>query len=179
MDYKKLLKISRDTIEKKLLGKDLEVDDSIKNIYSDKGACFVTLKKDGELRGCIGSLKAKKPLWKDVVENSINAAFNDFRFDPLNENELNNIDIELSILTPMEKIYFESNEELKEKIKNKGVYLSCKISSATFLPQVWEQLSDEEEFLGHLCMKAGFQNDAWKYNNFDFFIYDVIKIDEN
>lgn len=121
------------------------------------GACFVTLRKGEQLRGCIGSLRARRSLYDDVVENAKASAFEDPRFDPLEERDLAAVSIEVSVLTPMEAVDAQSEEELLRQITPgvHGVHLSWAGRGALFIPAMWEQLPDAREFLFHLRRKAG------------------------
>jgi len=123
----------------------------------EEQACFVTLTIDHRLRGCIGSLEAKRSLIDDLISNSIAAAFGDPRFLELTEEEFEKTDIEISILTKPELLEYDSFEDLETKlIPNKhGVILELEGKKATFLPQVWEQLPTFNDFMVHLCQKAG------------------------
>ncbi len=177
-ELKELLKLARNAIASELEGKDFVVDERIKKMFSNKQACFVTLKKNGRLRGCVGSLIAKQELWKDVIQNAKNAAFYDPRFMPLQKHELEDTKIEISILSTPKKITYNSQNELKRKIKGKGVIIAHKLNCATFLPQVWQELKDEEEFLSYLCLKAGLPADFWKQNKLSVSIYEIEKISE-
>ena len=128
--------------------------------------------ENDELRGCIGGLEARQELWKDVVENAVNAGFSDFRFFHLNKSELKKIKIEVSVLTEPKKLEFKNEKELLEKLnKSMGVILKKGFYTSTFLPQVWEELPDKIEFLEHLSIKAGLNKDAWK--NAEIFYYNV------
>jgi uncharacterized protein len=172
-----LLNLARDTIVRYLDGEKVNVSEDIKKRYSEKQACFVTFTKKEVLRGCIGSLYPRQELWKDVVENSINAGFKDRRFPPLRQEELNQIKIEISILTIPKKLEFRNPDELLKKINtNHGVILQKRMKSATFLPQVWEQIPSKEDFLEHLSLKAGLEEDAWR--TADIWVYEVEKISE-
>jgi len=170
--------LARRAIEAALVGKRFEPDDETKEKYSKKEACFVTLTKNGNLRGCIGSLVARQELWRDIIENAINAAFNDPRFPHLESSELDNIKIEVSVLTKPRKITYKDVEDLKKKIKGKGVIISYGFHRATYLPQVWNEISDEEYFLSSLCAKAGLEPNLWKSKKLDVEIYDVKKFSE-
>ena len=125
---------------------------------NEKLATFVTLNKNVELRGCIGSLQAYRTLAEDVYSNAYSAAFRDPRFKPLAEYELTDLDIEVSILTPPKLIdkclskraLLDGLEPFKD-----GLIISDGINRATFLPSVWEQLPDKEMFVNHLMRKAG------------------------
>ncbi len=178
MDKKVLLKIAREAIISELAGKNLVVEEKIKREFSEKRACFVTLKKDGELRGCIGSLIPRQELWKDVIENAKNAAFKDPRFYSVSKEEIRKIKIEISILSLPKEISYRGLDELKRKIKGKGVILSYTLHSATYLPQVWEEIENEEEFLSSLCLKAGLPANFWKEKTLKIETYSVDKLEE-
>jgi len=173
--YQELLYLARQALESQLNGKKVEVASDVKKKYGDSQACFVTLTIEGDLRGCIGSLEARQPLYLDVIENAINAGFHDYRFEALEEDELDEIKIEISVLTKPEK--FGKGSEVFDKISNDmGLVLKCGGSSATFLPQVWEQIPDKTVFLQELSMKAGLDKDAWKEG--EIWFYKVEKVEE-
>ena len=122
-------------------------------------AAFVTLRKKGELRGCIGEILPSQPLHESVVENAVNAAFNDHRFSPLEASELKDIQIDISALTPPEEV--DSYEKIQVGLH--GVVLAKNGRRAVFLPQVApEQGWDRATMLEHLARKAGLPGDAWK-----------------
>lgn len=129
----------------------------------EPGASFVTLQKNGELRGCIGSLEAHRPLVEDVVHNAYAAAFSDPRFPPLSERELADVDFHLSILTPAVPMDFNSEADLLRQIRPgiDGLVLEDGIHRGTFLPSVWESLPNAEQFLQHLKLKAGLPPNYW------------------
>jgi AmmeMemoRadiSam system protein A len=131
---------------------------------SKKLACFVTLdKRRTGLRGCIGMFEARDPLYANVISRTIAAATGDPRFPKVKPDELGDIKIEISVLTTPEDLAFESVEDLLDKLVplRDGVIITTRYGSSTFLPQVWEQLSDKEEFLGHLCRKHGAPDREW------------------
>jgi AmmeMemoRadiSam system protein A len=135
-------------------------------VLKREGAAFVTLTKGKErrLRGCIGSLEAWRPLYKDVISNARSAALEDERFAPLTKEELPEIRIEVSVLTEPEEIRYTDPEDLKRKIKpgRDGVILRHWFHRATYLPQVWEQLQTFNAFFSSLCEKAGLSPDCLK-----------------
>jgi AmmeMemoRadiSam system protein A len=141
---------------------------------------FITLTLNGQLRGCIGHLKATMPLFKDITENAINAAFNDPRFIPLQENEFSKIKIEISVLGQPKPISYSCVADLLSKITphQDGVIISKGFHKATYLPQVWEELSDKEGFLCSLCIKAGLNPYAWQNEKLDIETYQVEKFAE-
>lgn len=144
---------------------------------SNNGAVFVTLQINSQLRGCIGSLVATRSLLDDIIYHAKNAAFHDPRFLPLSEDEFSKVDIELSILSKPLKITYKDIEDLKQKIKPNihGVILQKNSKSATFLPQVWEQLTSFDMFFSHLCQKAGLNQTCLEQKP-EIFTYTVRKI---
>ncbi|MFA7243880.1 MAG: AmmeMemoRadiSam system protein A [Patescibacteria group bacterium] len=177
-----LLKIARKSLENYFRGKGkLKVDESNAPAETNKlGATFVTLTKDGELRGCIGSLIAKKKIYEDVINNSLNAAFSDHRFPQLAESELNEIKIEISVLGEAKHMQIKSPKTFLEEIeRNKpGLILQVGMNQATYLPQVWEDLPEPNEFMSTLSQKAGLLADAWARPDAEIFTYNVDDIQE-
>jgi AmmeMemoRadiSam system protein A len=151
-------------------------ENTLESDFKEKRATFITLKKNGALRGCIGMLQAVKPLYQDIIDNALSAAFHDSRFMPLSKEEFKNLDVEISVLSPMKKLDYKDADDLLEKLDKKfGLLIKKGHHSATFLPQVWEELIKKEDFLSHLCMKAGMSHDEWKKGDIEIFIYEVEK----
>ncbi len=127
------------------------------------GAVFVTLTRNGELRGCIGSLEARRSLEEDVVENARMAAFADPRFAPLRREELDDIEVEVSVLSPLKPIPCTDEADALRQLRPgvDGVIFEYGHHRATFLPQVWRQLPEPRQFLAHLKRKAGLPADFW------------------
>ncbi len=132
-------------------------DPKLLQLLKSKQAIFVTLTINQELRGCIGSLTAHRSLTQELIEHSYNAAFLDQRFTPLPPEELNQISIEVSVLSPRVEVKYCSLDDLFQQIVPQidGIFLNNYHNSATFLPQVWEVLPDHKLFFKHLCAKAG------------------------
>jgi hypothetical protein len=126
-------------------------------------ATFVTLHLDGELRGCIGSLDARRPLGEDVAFNARAAAFHDPRFEPLSAGEYGDVSVEVSVLSPRTPLVVASEAEAARRLRPgvDGVYLEFEGRAATFLPQVWENLPDPIEFLAALRHKARLPARFW------------------
>lgn len=164
-DRKALLKLARSVIEAKLVkGARVERPDRPSPALTQEMGCFVTLHKHGQLRGCIGSIEPVSTLVECVERNAQSAAFYDPRFPALSAEELSEIDIEVSVLSVPERLSFKDGEDLKRKLKPNvhGVILSRGYNRSTFLPQVWKQLPDKEQFLEHLCLKGGMSPEAWR-----------------
>jgi len=127
------------------------------------GSVFVTLKIEGQLRGCIGSYQARRPLVEDVAENAFAAAFKDRRFPPLSESELPEVDFHLSLLTAPDPLDAPTREALLESLRPgiDGLLLEDPPHRATFLPQVWETLPEPADFLEELFLKAGLPRNHW------------------
>lgn len=156
-----LLTIARNAIEKTF---DMETRTvSPHPELSRPAATFVTLTQNGELRGCIGSLEALRPLATDVAENAVAAAFRDPRFAPLTRNELARTRIEVSLLEPPEPLSFIDEADARSRLRPglDGLILTHGKRRATFLPQVWETLPDPERFLAQLKLKAGLPAHYW------------------
>ncbi len=130
---------------------------------SQQGACFVTLKEKGVLRGCVGVLQAHQPLCVDVSEHAWAAAFADRRFNNIKTDELEGLSISISVLGKPEPIQFSSEADLMRQLKphQDGLILQEGSKKSTFLPSVWESLPSPEAFLAQLKRKAGFAEDYW------------------
>ncbi len=138
-------------------------------------ACFVTLTKAGELRGCIGHVLPQEPLYLAVMDNAHAAAIRDPRFPPVRPDEVAQLKLEISVLTEPQALVFASPDELLEKLQphRDGVFLRIEHQTATFLPQVWAQVSDKTEFMDCLARKAGCPPSAWREPGAQAFTYRV------
>ncbi|NMM14608.1 MAG: AmmeMemoRadiSam system protein A [Rhodoferax sp.] len=158
---KTLLPIARAAISV-ALGRTLEVaEDAV--WLQEMGACFVTLTQGGQLRGCIGTLEARRTLLADVKSNAVAAALQDTRFSALTVTELDQTDIEVSLLSAMQPMRFDTEAQALAQLQPgiDGVVLEFGRYRSTFLPQVWEQLPSAPEFIAHLKYKAGLPPDFW------------------
>lgn len=166
-DKEALLVLARKTLTQYLKdGNLLRIDEHrlSKNLL-EKGACFVTLYKKGSgLRGCIGIFQRTDPLYRSVMGRAIAAALQDSRFPAVTYDELKDIKLDISVLTEPEKLEFISADDLLKKLRplKDGVILKTRFGSSTFLPQVWEQLPDKEQFLYYLSAKHGAPGMIWK-----------------
>lgn len=160
-----LLDLAKNSIRHGLqTGKPLKIDPAdFPPELLEPRATFVTLHLNHELRGCIGMLKAVRPLAEDIAENAFAAAFRDHRFPPLSADEFELLDIHLSILTPPEPIMFSSEEDLLAQLRCgiDGLIIEEGGRRGTFLPSVWETLPKPKQFLNHLKQKAGLPADYW------------------
>jgi AmmeMemoRadiSam system protein A len=156
-----LLAIARAAISS-ALGKPMQADESAPWLEAP-GATFVTLTQQGELRGCIGSLEAHRPLLADVRANALAAALRDPRFHPLGADELDSTRVEVSLLSPLSPINFSSEQDALAQLRPNvdGIVFECGRYRSTFLPQVWEQLPQPTEFMAHLKHKAGLSPGFW------------------
>ena len=156
-----LIRIARESVSEALgLGAAGRHDDPW---LHQPGATFVTLMRRGDLRGCVGSVRAFRSLFDDVWSNARASAFHDSRFPPVSRQELAEISVEVSLLSTPEPLCFEGEEEALRLLRPgvDGVILEAGPHRATFLPQVWEQLPEPRDFLLHLKRKAGLAPAFW------------------
>jgi AmmeMemoRadiSam system protein A len=144
------------------------------------GACFVTLKRDGVLRGCIGSAIAWRPLAVDLIDNAIKAATQDPRFPAVTSDEFNSLALSVSLLTPPQPIVIKNEADLLAQLRPgiDGLIIEDGERKALFLPAVWTQIPRPDEFLGHLKRKAGMTADHWS-DGFRAARFTAIEIAEN
>lgn len=130
---------------------------------AERAASFVTLTCEGKLRGCIGTLRAHRPLAEDVTANAVAAAFRDPRFKPLTVNEFHVVHVEVSVLSVLEPLTFSDEQDALAQLRpgTDGVVFQYGHHSGTFLPQVWESFAQPAEFMAHLKYKAGLPPDFW------------------
>lgn len=167
-DKKVLHTIARTAIESKCLGKDLPPLPALSGTLRENRGAFVTLHKGDALRGCIGYIRAQKPLAQTIQEMALAAAFQDSRFKPVARNELKDITIEISVLTPLTKI--TSIDEIQ--VGRHGLYIMKDFHSGLLLPQVaTENRWDREAFLRHTCSKAGLPDSAWQESDAEIYIF--------
>lgn len=172
-----LLEIARQALEESVRGEPLSKLE-LKRLSSrllEPGATFVTLTINNELRGCIGTLEASEPLAEDVRIHAVAAALEDYRFPPVQPEEVPKISIEISRLTTPQLIDCNSPEELLQCLRPgvDGVVLREGNRRATFLPQVWEKIPEPEKFLSMLCKKMGAPSDYWRGEEIKIYTYQV------
>ncbi|HNW84336.1 MAG: AmmeMemoRadiSam system protein A [Candidatus Cryosericum sp.] len=177
-ERRELLTLAREAIRLRLLdGRDLRPtreqfpDDKF---WQNQGV-FVTLTERGELRGCIGTILPVSPLVEAVAANARAAAFEDPRFEPVDETEFADLRIEISLLSVPEQLSFTGRPDLEAKLaeSHPGVILQLGMRQATFLPQVWDELPDASDFLEALCHKAGLPTDSLRRPELAIFTYTV------
>jgi AmmeMemoRadiSam system protein A len=149
-------------------------------VLTQIAACFVTLRIDGVLRGCTGSLAAHQPLAVEVIRVAAQTAHSDPRFAPVTPGEVADLNIEISVLTPSRPLAYETVGDLLAKLKPgiDGVTLSRGARRATFLPQVWERIPERERFLSMLSRKMGLRSDAWRAGDMEVEVYQTVSWDE-
>jgi uncharacterized protein len=176
-DKRDLLRVARQSIESavncSLLPQFLLQDFS--QVLQAPGASFVTLMQLGELRGCVGAIEAYQPLVQDVCEHAVSAAMDDYRFSPVQPEDVPHLSIEISRLTVPEKLDYQEPQDLLTLLQphTDGVVMRDGHRRATFLPQVWEKVDTVEEFLGHLSRKMGAPSDYWRRKKLEVFTYRV------
>lgn len=154
-----LLALARATIVARVSGQPLpELAKPTKGLESLSG-CFVTIKQKGQLRGCIGSFVASRPLWQTVQEMAVSAATRDPRFYPMKPADLADFNLEISVLSPLQLI--QSMDEIR--VGTHGIYLIKGAAHGVLLPQVAAEYGwDRETFLRHTCLKAGLPENSWQ-----------------
>lgn len=181
-ERQQLLKLARQALEAAVHDRllpplDLE---SLSPALQQLGASFVTLTRQGDLRGCIGALEPYLPLAEDVREHALAAATQDYRFPPVRPDELNSIHIEISRLTLPRPLEYSDAQDLLNRLRPgiDGVILRDGMRRATFLPQVWEKLPEPSVFLSHLCQKMGAPAGLWRSKHLQVEIYQVEEFHE-
>ncbi len=173
-DKRALLALARNSIEwfvkygEKYSPSEFELSD----MMYERCGVFVTLMKAGQLRGCIGYIEPIKEIWTAIVDNSINAAFYDPRFPPIKQHELASLSIEISLLSEVKRLdYVDVNDLLSKINRRMGLMIKKGMHSATYLPEVWEQFKDKDDFLESLCLKASLHAEAWRNAHPDISYY--------
>lgn len=181
-DRQTLLEIARKSIAYAIVkGRELPVQvEQYSALLRQNGASFVTLTRSGRLRGCIGTLQAYQPLVLDVRDHAVQAALEDPRFRPVSLPELDEVRIEISRLTQPVIFPYQEPKELLTGLRpgEDGVVLRDGFRSATFLPQVWDQIPDPAEFLSALCEKMGAAADTWQRKKLQVHRYQVEEFSE-
>ncbi|HUT56894.1 MAG TPA: AmmeMemoRadiSam system protein B [Phycisphaerae bacterium] len=165
-ERKRLLELARRTLVGVVTNRNLpDVDpNDYAGKLSEKKGCFVTLTVGGQLRGCIGHIAPQEPLYSAVMHNAQNAALHDKRFSPVEKNELEKINVEVSVLTVPQRLSCDSPAEMLARLRPgvDGVVLQVGSQQSTYLPQVWEQMPSRLIFLSMLARKAGLPQAVWR-----------------
>ncbi|SHJ59017.1 hypothetical protein SAMN02745165_02740 [Malonomonas rubra DSM 5091] len=170
-----LLGIARDTITNLVKEQKFQPSPREEKALNQKVGCFVTIKQNGQLRGCIGTFVSERPLFLEVSEMATASASKDPRFHPMEPSELDNFSLEISVLSPLEKI-----EEIEQiEVGTHGIYLEKNFSRGVLLPQVateygWDRLT----FLQQTCLKAGLSKSAWQDADTEIYIFSAQIIKE-
>jgi uncharacterized protein len=169
-----LLGIARETIASYVSkGTIPSVETESRGLNLESG-CFVTIKQHGQLRGCIGNFVSDKPLYRLVQEMAVSAATRDPRFYPMKQQDLNDFELEISVLSPLELI--SSVDEIQ--VGRHGIYLVKNSSRGVLLPQVATEYGwDRDTFLRHTCLKAGLPENAWQ-NDCDIYLFSALVFGE-
>ncbi len=171
-----LLKTARASISAGISGVKLPVRQMESEILKQKMGAFVTLKKGGQLRGCIGFIKGVKPLCETIAEMAHAAAFDDPRFGPVQADELKDLDIEISALSPLKQV----SDVMEIEVEKHGIYMVNGFQSGLLLPQVATEYGwDRETFLRETCHKAGLPGNAWKDPETQIFIFSATVFSED
>jgi len=178
-----LLRIAREAIKCAVNEKELPKLElsTMPQRLQEQESSFVTLTLEGSLRGCIGALQASQPLALDVQEHAVAAATEDYRFRPVSPHEVALLVIEISRLSPSQELEYSTPNDLLSKIRPgvDGVVLRRGFQRATFLPQVWEKITDPADFLTQLCFKMGVSGDLWKREHLQVQTYQVEEFKED
>ena len=154
-----LVEIARDAV--RCMASGIRLDVTAAGEFPGASGAFVTLKRDGQLRGCIGTLRCRRPLAEEVARLAVSAATEDPRFEPLRASELDGLDVEVSVLGPLEAI--DPNDPAAFEIGRHGLVVEQGERRGLLLPQVATEWGwDREEFLAQTCVKAGLAPDAWR-----------------
>ncbi len=175
-EKKYLLKLARETIKASLFDQPLPKAEPITENLKTKTGAFVTLNKRGQLRGCIGYVVGHRPLYQAIQELALSAAFNDPRFPPVQKEEFNDLEIEISVLTPLEPVKDVSEIEVGKH----GLMVRNGFYEGLLLPQVATEYGwDRQTFLEETCLKAGLPPNAWRDPQTEIFKFSALIFSEH
>ncbi|MCD6186556.1 MAG: AmmeMemoRadiSam system protein A [Desulfuromusa sp.] len=167
-EAKTLLKIARETIIHQIKGEDYSPTPREEEALNQQSGCFVTIKQNGQLRGCIGNFQSQQPLFQEVATMAVAAASQDPRFQPMSRDELDNFSLEITVLSPLEKI----DDTNRIEVGTHGIYIIKGHNRGVLLPQVATEYSwDRETFLRQTCLKAGLSENSWQLPDADIYIF--------
>ena len=177
-----LLRLAREAVQAAASGKGSppREPEGLPAVLREPRACFVTLHRNEVLRGCIGQLTAREPLWEAAAWNAAKAATKDWRFPPVSADEVIHLRIEISVLTPPVRWAALPAEVLLSRLRPgiDGVVLEVEGHLSTFLPQVWGDLSEPQQFMNRLAEKAGCEASAWRSPEARISVYQVESFEE-
>ncbi|MDO9309773.1 MAG: AmmeMemoRadiSam system protein A [Deltaproteobacteria bacterium] len=169
-----LLKIARDTVVEYVSGGNVPAIETASKGLNLQSGCFVTIKQKGQLRGCIGNFISDQPLYKLVQEMAVSAATRDPRFYPMKSHDLDDFEIDISVLSPLERI--SSVDQIQ--VGTHGIYIVKGSYRGVLLPQVATEYGwNRDQFLKHTCIKAGLPEDAWN-GECDIYIFSALVFGE-
>lgn len=167
-DKRTLLALARKVIQAKCSGSSFDPELPVSPVLKEKRGAFVTLNKQGQLRGCIGYIEGIKPLYQSIIEMAEAAAFNDPRFSPVQMDEVDDLEIEISVLSPLRRI--KNFDEIE--IGTHGIFMKKKYAQGLLLPQVATHYNwDRKTFLQQTCMKAGLPSGCWTDPDVEIWIF--------
>ncbi len=167
-DATNLLEIAREAITHQINGINYSPIPREEKALNERSGCFVTIKQNSNLRGCIGNFQSQQPLFREVANMAIAAASQDPRFQPMGSDELDNFDLEITILSPLEKI--DNTDEIEVGVH--GIYIEKGNNRGVLLPQVATDYNwDRETFLQQTCIKAGLSESSWQSADADIYIF--------
>ncbi|MGH2521186.1 MAG: AmmeMemoRadiSam system protein A [Anaerolineales bacterium] len=182
-DKRQLLRLARQALEAAAWGQHFPLVSvaDLPPMLREAKACFITLMRRGELRGCMGGLQAERALYDEVRHRTAQSALQDYRFPPVSPEEVPEIEIEISVLTELQPLPYDSPDCLLTLLRPgiDGVILAHGVRRATFLPQVWERVPDPNKFLSMLCEKMGLPPDTWRRAKLDVQVYQIEKVTES
>ena len=163
-----LLKIARHAITQQIMNDAYNPEPREEKSLNMHSGCFVTIKQKGHLRGCIGNFQSQQPLFKEVATMAVAAASQDPRFPPMNKNDLDNFNLEITILSPLEKI--DNTDQIE--VGTHGIYIIKGFNRGVLLPQVATEYGwDKETFLRQTCVKAGLPENSWQQPDAEIYIF--------
>ncbi|MDX2494120.1 MAG: AmmeMemoRadiSam system protein A [Desulfuromusa sp.] len=163
-----LLKIAREAIIHQIKNEDYSPTPREEKALNEHLGCFVTITQDGHLRGCIGNFQSQQPLYQEVSTMAVAAASQDPRFQPMSTDELDNFSLEITVLSPLEKI----NDTNQIEVGTHGIYIIKGRNRGVLLPQVATEYGwDRETFLQQTCVKAGLSENSWQLPDAEIYVF--------
>ena len=163
-----LLKIARQAITQQIMNDSYNPEPREEKALNSHSGCFVTIKQNGQLRGCIGNFQSQQPLFKEVATMAVAAASQDPRFPPMKRKDLDNFNLEITILSPLEKI--DNTDQIE--VGTHGIYIIKGFNRGVLLPQVATEYGwDRETFLRQTCVKAGLAENSWQHPDTEIYIF--------